>query len=243
MNPTLKIQPKTISRSFYIKGVQFQIDLNTYVSIRKHQRDFSMEEHLFQTRALELPDFTSKEEDIIKAWETVEPITPVQAIKLFHGNAQQLMTVLSIMGPEATFKALKSKIKDQQTITKTQLRTFLKDDSSLDFEKTKRENSPSVSSDMFETKEVVYNDTYTLHEIDPAQFNSSTQSRFGNVALDNPIYVLEVECPSTHNHYFIFVDSEEPQCQDAIGAVAWTMVKDDGSCLTKEEYLELQSEA
>jgi hypothetical protein len=52
-----------------------------------------------------------------------------------------------------------------------------------------------------------------------------------------------VECPSTHNHYFIFVDSEEPQCQDAIGAVAWTMVKDNGSCLTKEEYLELQAEA
>jgi hypothetical protein len=61
--------------------------------------------------------------------------------------------------------------------------------------------------------------------------------------LEKPIYVLQVECPSTHNHYFIFVDSDEPQCQDAIGAVAWTMVKDDGSCLSKKEYMELQAEA
>jgi hypothetical protein len=236
----LKIEPKTVSRSFYIKGVRFEISLNEYVSIRKHQRDFSMEEHLFQTRSLEMPQFTTPEPDIIKAWETVKPITPVQAIKLFHNNSQQLMTVLSIMGPEATFKALKSKVKDQQTITKTQKRTFLKDDSSINFEKTKRENSPSVASDLFETKEVTYNDTYTLHEIDPSQFNSS---RTDETLLDNPIYVLQVECPSTHNHYFIFVDSEEPQCQDAIGAVAWTMIKDDGSCLTKDEYMKLQAEA
>ena len=233
---TLKIQPKTVSRSFYIKGVQFQIDLNTYVSIRKHQRDFSMEEHLFQTRALEMPEFTTPEPDIIKAWETVDPISAIQALKKFSSNAQQLMTVLSIMGPEATFKALKSKVKDQQTITKTQKRTFLKSDSSIDFTTTKKQSSPSVASDLFETKEVTYNDTYTLHEVDKEQFGKDS-------GLENPIYVLQVECPSTHNHYFIFVDSEEPQCQDAIGAVAWTMVKDDGSCLSKEEYMELQAEA
>jgi hypothetical protein len=228
--------PKKVTKSFYIKGVRFEISLDEYVSIRKHQRDFSMEEHLFQTRALEMPEFTTPEPDIIKAWETVEPISAIQALKKFSSNAQQLMTVLSIMGPEATFKALKSKVKDQQTITKTQKRTFLKSDSSIDFTTTKKESSPSVASDLFETKEVTYNDTYTLHEVDKEQFGKDS-------GLENPIYVLQVECPSTHNHYFIFVDSEEPQCQDAIGAVAWTMVKDDGSCLSKEEYMELQAEA
>jgi len=229
-------KPKSVIRSFYIKGVKFEIDLDQYVSIRKHQRDFSLEEHLFQTRALEMPEYTTPEFKIIKAWETVKPITAVQALKSFHSNAQQLMTVLSIMGPEATFKALKSKVKDEQTVTKTQKRTFLKSDSQIDFGATKRENSPSVASDIFETKEVTYNDTYTLHEIDNEQFGKDS-------GLEKPIYVLQVECPSTHNHYFIFVDSDEPQCQDAIGAVAWTMVKDDGSCLTKEEYMELQAEA
>ncbi len=229
-------QPKKAIRSFYIKGVKFEINLEEYVSIRKHQRDFSMEEHLFQTRALEMPEYTTPEDKIIAAWEAVKPISPIQALKKFASNAQQLMTVLSIMGPEATFKALKSKIKDEQTVTKTQVRTFLKDDSQIDFGLTKRENSPSVASDIFETKEVTYNDTYTLHEIDNEQFGKDS-------GLEKPIYVLQVECPSTHNHYFIFVDSDEPQCQDAIGAVAWTMVKDDGSCLTKEEYMELQAEA
>jgi len=229
-------KPKKVIRSFYIKGVKFEINLEEYVSIRKHQRDFSMEEHLFQTRALEMPEYTTPEDKIIAAWQTVKPITAVQALKKFSSNAQQLMTVLSIMGPEATFKALKSKVKDKQTITKTQKRTFLKSDSQIDFGKTKRENSPSLASDLFETKEVTYNDTYTLHEVDNKQFGSDS-------GLEQPIYVLQVECPSTHNHYFIFVDSDEPQCQDAIGAVAWTMVKDDGSCLSKEEYMELQAEA
>lgn len=235
--PTLKIPtPVKVVKSFYIKGVQFHITLEEYVSIRKHQRDFSLEEHLFQTRALELQKFTTLEDDIRRAWEIAEPITPIQALKKFNSNAQQLMTVLTVMGPEATFKALKSKIKDQQTITKVQQRTFLRDETSLDFELTKKESSPSVASDMFETREVTYNDTYTLHEIDEKQFGE-------NSGLESSIYVLEVECPSTHNHYFIFVDSNEPQCQDAIGAVAWTMVKDDGSCLTKEEYMQLQAEA
>jgi hypothetical protein len=235
--PTLNMPiPLKVVKSFYIKGVQFNITLEEYVSIRKHQRDFSMEEHLFQTRSLEMPDYTSKEKDITAAWENVKPITAIQALKKFASNSQQLMTVLSIMGPEATFKALKSKVKDEQTVVKTQMRTFLKDISSLNFEQTKRENSPSVGSDLFETKEVTYNDTYTLHEVDHEQFGKDS-------GLEKPIYVLQVECPSTHHHYFIFVDSDEPQCQDAIGAVAWTMVKDDGSCLTREEYMELQSEA
>ena len=228
--------PLKVTRSFYIKGVQFSITLEEYVSIRKHQRDFSMEDHLFQTRSLEIPEYASKEKEIIAAWETVKPISPIQALKKFVSNSQQLMTVLSIMGPEATFKALKSKVKDEQTVVKTQMRTFLKDDSSIDFGQTKRENSPSVASDLFETKEVTYNDKYILHEVDHQQFGDSS-------GLEKPIYVLQVECPSTHNHYFIFVDADEPQCQDAIGAVAWTMVKDDGSCLTREEYMELQAES
>jgi hypothetical protein len=228
--------PIKVTRSFYIKGVQFSITLEEYVSIRKHQRDFSLEEHLFQTKSLEMPDYTSKEKDIIAAWETVKPISPIQALKKFTSNAQQLMIVLSIMGPEATFKVLKSKVKDEQTVVKTQNRTFLKDISSINFDQTKRENSPSVASDLFETKEVTYNDKYILHEVDHEQFGD-------NSGLEKPIYVLQVECPSTHNHYFIFVDADEPQCQDAIGAVAWTMVKDDGSCLTKEEYMELQAES
>jgi len=227
---------KSVTKKYYIKNVSFDISLEEYVSIRKHQRDFSLEKHLFQTRALELPQFTTPEPEIIKAWETVEAISPIDALTKFSSNSAQLMTVLSIMGPEATFKALNSTIKDEQTVTKTQLRTFLKDNASIDFENTKRQESPSVDSDLFETKEVTYNDKYILHELDIKQFGLDTN-------IEDPIYVLQVECPSTHQHYFIFVDSKEKQCQDAIGAVAWTMVKDNGECLTKEEYMQLQSEA
>ena len=73
--------PLKVIKSFYIKGVKFEINLDEYVSIRKHQRDFSMDEHLFQTRSLEMPEYTSKEKDIIAAWENVKPITAIQALK------------------------------------------------------------------------------------------------------------------------------------------------------------------
>ena len=55
--------------------------------------------------------------------------------------------------------------------------------------------------------------------------------------------IQHYQAESTHQHYFIFVDGTIEQCRDAIGAVAWTMVKDNGDCLTKEEYMKLQSEA
>jgi len=227
-------QIEKTTKKYYIKNVLFNISLEEYVSIRKHQRDFSLEKHLFQTRSLELPQFSTPEADIINAWETVQPLSPIKAIQKFSGNATQFMIVLSIMGPEATFKALKSKIIDQQTIVKKQIRTFIKDNTQIDFQETKKQLTPTIDSNIFEKKEVTYNDTYTLYEIDSNQFNLN---------LESPIYILKVNCPSTHENYFIFVDSDEPQCQDAIGAVAWTMVKDNGKCLTKKEYLELKSES
>ena len=230
----MSIKPTTISKSFFIKGVKFEISLEEYVSIRKHQEDFTLDTHLFHTKCLET-EYSSTPEEIIKAWETAKPISPAQAIKKFHGNSQQLMVVFSILGAESTFKILKSKIIDSQTISKTQTKTFVKEKFSINFGEIKTLDSPWLSSEIFETKEVSYEDKYTLHEINPDIFEK-------DLTLDNPIYVLQVECPSTHQYYYIFVDANHPQCQDAIGAVAWTMIKDNGEHLTKQEYLNLQSE-
>ena len=226
-------KPKSVKKTYYIKGVSFDT-IEEYVAIRKHQAGFTVDTHIFQTNALET-EYATKEAEIRNLWETVEAMDPKDAFKNYASNAQRLMTVMSLMGPEKTFKALDSKVMDKQTVVKTQKRTFVKDPAKLNFISAKMEKSPSVASDVFETEDVTYNDTYTLHKIDKSIFGEST--------LDHDVVVLQVECPSTHQHYYIFVDSTEPQCQDAIGAVAWTMVKDDGTCLTKEEYMKLQSEA
>lgn len=231
---TAQATPKSIKKTYYVKGVSFDT-IEEYVAIRKHQADFTVETHVFQTNALET-DYATKEAEIRSLWEKIEPMSPQEAFSKYSSNAQRLMTVLSIMGPEKTFKAMDSKVIDQQTIVKKQKRTFIKDVTSVNFESKKKEKSPSIASDLFETKEVTYNDTYTLYKIDKSSFGERS-------SLENDVVVLQVECPSTHQHYYIFVDSNEPQCQDAIGAVAWTMVKDNGDCLTKEEYMELQSEA
>lgn len=231
---TAQATPKSIKKTYYIKGVSFDT-IEEYVAIRKHQADFSVETHVFQTNALET-EYSTKEAEIRNLWDTIEEMSPAQAFEKYSSNAQRLMTVLSIMGPEKTFKAMDSKVVDKQTVIKKQKRTFLKDIAAVNFESKKKEKSPSLASDLFEIKEVTYNDTYTLHKINKKSFGE-------NSALESDVYVLQVECPSTHQKYFIFVDSNNEQCQDAIGAVAWTMVKDNGDCLTKEEYMELQSEA
>jgi phage antirepressor YoqD-like protein len=234
MSETAAQKPKSIKKTYYIKGVSFDT-IEEYVAIRKHQAGFTVDTHIFQTNALET-EYATKEAEIRKLWETIEPMDPKDAFKDYASNAQRLMTVMSIMGPEKTFQALESKVFHTETITKVQKRTFLKDPASINFESKKTEKSPSVSADIFDIKEVTYNDTYTLHKIDKSIFGESS-------SLENDVFVLQVECPSTHQHYYIFVDGREPQCQDAIGAVAWTMVKENGECLTKEEYLTLQSEA
>ncbi len=227
-------KPKSVKKTYYIRGVAFDT-IEEYVALRKHQPGFTVETHVAQTCALE-SEYSTKENEIRELWEDIPAMDPKDAFKKYSSNAQRLMTAMSLMGPEQTFKYLKSKIKDTQTIVKVQRRTFLKNESSLNFSRAKSDKSPSVASDLFETKEVTYNDTYTLHSIDKENFGN-------NSGLEEDVLVLQVQCPSTHQNYFIFVDSVEPQCQDAIGAVAWTMVKDNGECLSKEEYLKLQAEA
>lgn len=230
-------KPKSIKKSYYVRGVKFDT-IEEYVAIRKHQNPAEfrgVEQHIEQTLALQT-EYSTKVEEIRNLWDTVPAIEPKEAFKKYSSNAQQLMTVMSIMGPEQTFKALKSEVFDTQTVIKTQKRTFLKDENALNFGSAKTEKSPSVSSELFEIKDVTYEDKYILHKIDKKNFGE-------NSGLENDVFVLQVQCPSTHQNYFIFVDGTEPQCKDAIGAVAWTMVKDNGDCLTKEEYMKLQSEA
>lgn len=227
-------KPKSIKKTYYVRGIKFDT-IEEYVAIRKHQSDFSVDKHVEQTAALQT-EYATSEAEIRKLWETVPAIEPKEAFRKYASNAQQLMQVMSIMGPEKTLKGLKSKVFDEQTIKKVQKRTFIKDPNAINFETKKTEKSPSLSSDLFDIQEVTYNDKYILHKIEKQIFGDGS-------GLENDIFVLEVECPSTHQHYFIFVDGTVEQCQDAIGAVAWTMVKDDGTCLTKEEYMELQAEA
>jgi len=232
------MQPIDIKKTYYIKGVLFDISIEDYVAIRKHQSDFGgVEEHVSQTLALKVPQFTTPEDKIRHLWETTEPMSPQYAFEKFSSNSQQLMTVLSIMGAEHTLKLLKSEIIDRETITKTQMRTFIKDEISLNFENRKHQKEQTLPSDLFETREVQFNDTYTLYKINKEQFNKQRQ------LLEEDVVVLEVKCPSTQNNYYIFVDPNQEQCKTAIGAVAWTMVKENGDCLSREEYMNLQKES
>jgi hypothetical protein len=55
-----------------------------------------------------------------------------------------------------------------------------------------------------------------------------------------PSRFVKVVCWSTGKEYVIQVDPRNKQCETAIGAIAWTCLKPDGTHCTEEEYLQLE---
>ena len=218
-----------ITKNYYIKGIKFD-SIEEYIALKKIDPAFQVETFVGYVETLKSEHATPSDE-IRRLWAATPALTPKEAISKYHANAQQLMLVLTLIGPENILSNLKAEKVDEQTITKTQLKTFLNSEDS--FENVKRKDG-YMSSDMFTRKEVTYDDVYQLYRIDKAEIAAE---------LDEDVYILRVQCPSTAQNYFIFVDAKDPQCKDAIGAVAWTMIKEDGSCLSKEEYLKISAES
>jgi DNA replicative helicase MCM subunit Mcm2 (Cdc46/Mcm family) len=58
-------QPIAIKKTYYIKGILFDIPIEDYIAIRKHQSDYGgVEEHVAQTNSLDIPQFSTPEEKI-----------------------------------------------------------------------------------------------------------------------------------------------------------------------------------
>ena len=143
-----------------------------------------------------------------------------------------MMVAFKHLGPEEVFKALEGELIDEESITKTQMRTRLKDPEMSKL--LTRSSEKELSEDDFEEFLVEYTDTYKLHRIAREMFKEQ------GVDLTNDVFIVEAVCPSTDHHYFLFVDDSNEQCtKRAIDAIAWTMHKPDGTPLSREEYLDL----
>ncbi|NJO64811.1 MAG: hypothetical protein HC836_43775 [Richelia sp. RM2_1_2] len=219
-------------KTYYVNGIQVPT-ITDYLQIRKLDPEYTLDDFLRIFAKPDNPDATQPDE-LRKLWAEVSAFTPQEFVEKFHSNSEVLMTCFSIAGAEAALKGLKAKVINEETITKKQKRTKLK----AEFGGSEHNQKPRINADqklsanMFEEEIVVYKDTYKLHKIEKSELKTRKD-----------IYVIECNCTSTDRKFFLFADSEDARCQKAIDAIAWTMRKPDGTCLTREEYITIEQES
>jgi len=224
---------RNIKKTYFVNGIQVP-SIVDYIRIRRMDSEYTLKDMLRIFHKPDNPDSTQPEE-LKKLWNDPANVayTSKEFLKKFHNNSELLMMCFSIAGAEATLSSLKSTIVDQETITKKQKRTYLKE--AINLKHNKKQNlidDNKFTKGMFEEKFVEYKDTYKLYMIGKDQLNTI-----------NNIYIIECNCQSTGRNFFLFVDSTDPNCQKAINAIAWTMRKPNGTPLTREEYILLEQES
>ncbi len=160
-------------------------------------------------------------------WNKINSVQAITASEIFvkyHENAEQMMRALSFIDPEEIVKTTQAELINEETLTKTQKRTFVKDQNALFNANAK------LNDDMFDVQEVTYEDNYKLYRIPSAQLK-----------LEEDAYVVGCNCTSTGRKYFLFVEAE--YAKTAVDAIASTMRDDKGNRMTREQYLEIESES
>lgn len=220
---------RKVTLNFYHKGIQFP-DLKTLLRVYKTAGisiDLLLAEYICLNSSE--PMYLAAIEEIMAEYKATEPYSPVDVFRDFT-NQEQKMCLLSLFAPEDIAKSLDSEMIDTQTITKKQTKTVIKN--------RKDQNDKSDINDLLiddvELVEFEYNDTYELHRSDKAILGT-----------ENDVFFVKCNDASTDKAYYLFVDpnASDDIKSDAIAAIASTMRKDDGSILSKADYLELlQSE-
>ena len=223
--------PKSAQISYMCKGTKFDT-LEEYIAIMKNDseqdRKAWMEDLIILTMEHEeqyqkfIPRMT--EDEIMDLVAKTPAITVAEAFHKYQSNSEQLMRVLSFLDPEEIVKSVNAKLINEETLSKTQVKTLIKEEFS------KNDMTKELSDDMFETKEITYDDHYALYQIEGKTLH-----------IDEDAYVVGCKCTTTGKNYFLFV--EEQFASDAITAIASTMRNDKGERMSRTEYLKIESES
>lgn len=218
---------RKVTLNYYHKGIQFD-DLKTLLRVYKTagiSQELLLAEYICLNSSE--PKYLAAVEEIMDIYNRmIEPYSPVEVFQKFTSNAEQRMCLLSLFAPEDIAKSLESTIVDTQTITKKQTKTVIGDrnnqNDKIDVDK--------LLSDDVDLIEFEYDDTYELHKSDKSALGT-----------EDDVYFVKCNDTSTDKVYYLFVDpnaSSEVK-KDAIAAIASTMRREDGSPLSKKDYLEL----
>jgi len=233
-NKTEEVLPYRVERSWVIDRVSFN-NIEHYLRIKKCDEENTWDQiklYFIKTVITDVegevipnPDATPLDE-VKYLWDTLQPMTALDALSLFRDNAEKRMCALKYVGAKNLVESLQAQVVDTQTITKTQWKTTLIGDYDR--------HEGSIPPENIKRDQVSYDDTYTLYKIDGKQFN-----------IDNEIFIIHCKCTTTNKDYYLFVDGEDERCNsNALSAIAYTMInpETDEPC-SVEEYLALKSEA
>ena len=214
---------RTVKFNPYYNNVKFDLDITkeedmkTYASFHKAEGltlDFLLREYF--SLDTEEKGYWELVELYKKVWPDVKPLTPTEVMKNYT-NTEQRLVLLSIFEPEEIVNDMDATLVHEETITKNQFKTILKDK-----DPHNKTTIGKLKASDIEKVKVEYQDTYQLYRA-PA-------SKFG---LEEDIFFVKCKDSTSDKYYYLYVQPHN----DAIAAIASTYRKPDGTQLTKEEYL------
>lgn len=225
-----------------LENVSFP-SLEEVIAIQKNDLEYTFNHalkdyiHIFDDEEEErkFKHFVISVEELKRVWESTEPMGAKRALR--YNNMERRMVALRYIGAQGLINELGGYMIDRQTVRKKQKKVIYKG-------KDQRDKIRDRNPDNYETIDVEYEDTYTLYRIEVDKI--VTRPRFLNFEQQY-IYVCSMKDTSTERQYYIFVDPEYGEKEDAILAISSTLrtVGDDGKIsqpLSKQEYLKLKSE-
>lgn len=215
----------TMEASFYWDGIQFET-LDQLVKTMKLNKDFTWEyvKDYYLDLQTDEPEYLELLKETEELWNTTQPWTAKEVFSLT--NQEQKYLLLSMIAPEQIEEEMSPVLVDRQTLTKTQPRYNV--DGKTGHKVTKRFKPDQVNENLIQ-----FEDTYELYYFD--------KSKLGT---ENDVYYVKCKDTSTDRVYYIYVDGTDPRCKtDAISAIAWTMRDPEGKPFSKEDYLNIFTEA
>lgn len=165
-------------------------------------------------------------EQVKKDWDEFNAFTANQAIRRLKKKYLHMMTAFRFMGGKEVLRILGGTVISEESVDRTLTRMRAENPKLFDIK-----NGKASLQEFY----VDYTDVYKLHCISKDDFAKK------EITSADDVYILEVIRDSTGHHQFLFVDHEEEQCQTALGAAGWTISKDDGERMTREEFLDMNN--
>jgi hypothetical protein len=179
--------------------------------------DFSKIADIFKIQTLE---------NVESDWEQFNAFTATQAMRKLKSKYFHMMTAFRFMGGKEMIRLLGGSILSEEVVDRTVTRMRAENPRLFDI----RDGKASLKEYYVDQK-----DTYKLHVISKEDFAKK------EILSNEDVYILEAEREFFGNHQFLFVDQEDEQCQTALGAAGWSMIKDDGDRMTRQEYVDMNS--
>lgn len=175
-------------------------------------------------------------ESFLQTWDNYKAYTIPTAIRKLKGRVLstvdssiqvELMVAMSLMDARGLLKYFNGSVFKEEILKCTVSKKRAFNPNMIDL---LHDNSD------FELHDVIYEDTYRLYKLTAKEF-----ARKG-VMISGDLLILEAEVFSLGKYYVKHVDANQEQCQTPIGAAAWLMEKEDGSVMTREEFIQMNNQ-